>query len=202
MKGEILSQNQSAMQTSAQLGGILLALLTFILAFFVNSPESLKGVECQSVVLSLAVASISFFTATTYYLRGTTPMNDIFILNCKGDVFFAFGLLCLLAAPLLLFYAIHLYLPMIVCSLSYILAWTHLFFSEDGTGIVAFRLTILGLSHTKFDEKMYKRCHNIKIERLTWNWLLIVSFYLILSGAIILALVRLLYPHFLFFFLY
>jgi len=135
----------------------------------------------------VAAAVVSFFTATTFYLRGTNPEKEckrIVYLNDKGDVFFAAGLLCLLIIPLLLFYVMHLYLAMILCSVSLAVAWFHLFFDEDKVGTVAFRLPIFGLIY-RDAAKVHKKARNTSSK---WNYTFIIPFYILLIAAIVYAI--------------
>ena len=175
------------MGTSAQLGGIFIAILTFLMALYGSDSEMLKSYESQLILFLVAFSAVSFFTATTFYLRGTKPQNPchkVNTLNNKGDIFFASGLLWLLIVPILLFHALGLYPAMIICSFAIGVIWFHLFFDEDRVGIVALRLPLYGLTHLKCDKELYDKTHNTDSK---WNWVIVALFYIMLIAFIMIG---------------
>jgi len=180
IKTNELSQNQALMGTSAQLGGIFIAILTFLMALYGSNPDVLKSYESQLILFLIAFSAVSFFTATTFYLRGTNPEKEcsrVVKLNNTGDVFFASGLLWLLIVPILLFHVLGLYPAMILCSVAIGAIWFHLFFNEDKAGIVALRLPLYGLTHLNCGRELSVKIHDTESK---WNWVIIALFYTML----------------------
>jgi hypothetical protein len=185
-KNQCLSQNQALMGTSAQLGGIFIAILSFLMALYGSSSDILRSYESQLILFLVAFSAISFFTATTFYVRGTKPANEcdmVNYLNDKGDVFFSLGLLWLLIVPVLLFHVLGLYLAMILCSVAIGIIWLHLFFDKDKVGIVALRLPLYGLRYLDCN-KVHGKARDTKSK---WNWVIITLFYIMLIAMILIG---------------
>jgi hypothetical protein len=146
-KDTCISQNHALMQTAAQLGSIMVAVIAILFGLFGTYPEFFLRVETNLILFIFATSAASFFAATTFYLRGSNAIKDCEFINYhnnKGDTFFATGLMGLFLIPILLFHALNLYVAMFLTCIALIVIFTHMFM-EHKIGIVAIRVSLLGI---------------------------------------------------------
>lgn len=134
-----ISENQVALQAAVQTGGIIIAVVVFLLTL---QHEEISAVGNQ-LVLALSGGTITcLFASATYYLKGSNPQQEsdksAEELNIMGDAFFTAGLLCLFAVPPLLFAIKNCFLASAVTLFFLIVIWNSLF--SSGVGFFGIRL--------------------------------------------------------------
>jgi hypothetical protein len=130
-----IQENQVALQAAVQTGGIIIAVVVFLLAFQQGEIRTLGN----QLVLGLSGGTIvCLFASATYYLKGSNIEHALAKevntkeLNIMGDVFFTAGLLCLFTVPPLLFAIKGAFLSTAITLFLLIVIWNSLFSNRIG----------------------------------------------------------------------
>ena len=197
------SENQIGLQVSVGAGGLVIAIIVFILAL--DYPD-IRGLPSQAILSLLGVTTVAFFTAATFYLKGSNPYGDelppnveqdenlarMKALNIQGDVFYAIGLLSLFFVTPLLYFFQGVFLASSITTFFIIISWIALF--SEGVGLFAWKIIVFSIVSV-FKRKVQKKekdsesrsekhlkylhwCNISKVARHDWKFDLLLKLFL------------------------
>lgn len=153
LKEDFLEENQTALSTATTVATITIALLILMTTYLSTEKVPFSSIVINLVTSSLIIATISFITASTYFIRGSNPefnSESIKYYNRKGDLFLALGWWALFLLPIMLIAALKLFISAMVSTLFLLIAMRNLL--KDRIATYAFKLPIYTIRYRSFSK--------------------------------------------------